>query len=74
MKNNLTCVIRAHTVHYAQGQKYPKAGLASSALLHMPICRGHTTTKIMTPHHLLLFAKAAISSVNFYFATTEEYE
>jgi hypothetical protein len=28
----------------------------------------------MTPHHLLLFAKADISSVNLCFATTEEYE
>jgi hypothetical protein len=44
----------AHTVHYAQIQKYPKASTAESALLHMPICRGHT------PHPLFLFAKADI--------------
>jgi len=77
MKNNLTSIMGAHTVHYAQGQKYPKAGTASSALLHS--ARGNLQrpydNQIMTPHHLFLFAKADMkSSVNFYFTTTEKYE
>ena len=33
-----------YTMHRAR--KYPKAGTASSALLHVSICRGHTTTKL----------------------------
>ena len=46
----------------------------SSTLLHMPVCRGHNDSHIMTPHQLFLFAKADIPSVNFCFATTEECE